>query len=106
MRKNKGLSESPGLIDERTRKETFANLMAAVAETGPMAMKELRDKLGGDPGPGHLIDAAMQLCATMHRSTLTGDMDKGMTAAAGALYLLWELALDQQYIVPEKKFQA
>lgn len=88
------------------KREVFAKVIANMVETGPSVAQELREKLGGDPGPGHVIDAVLQLCATMQRAAVIGDLEKGMDAIAGSLYLLRGLAVAQGYIVPEEKIQA
>lgn len=88
------------------KRETFAGVVQGMAEKGPEVSQELREKLGGDPGPGHMIDAVLQLCATMQKAAISGDLERGMDAVSGSLYLLRELAIAQGYIVPEEKIQA
>jgi len=89
--------------EERAKSEMFVKVIGDMAETGPFVAKELRESLGMDPSPGHVIDAMLKLSATIQQCAASGNLSLGMDAVSGALFLLRELAISQKYIVLEER---
>lgn len=66
-----------------------------MAERGPGFVQTVRERVGGDPMPGHLIDTIMNAAAGMEQAALSGDTATYEEALLVVLFLSRHLAYQQ-----------
>lgn len=76
-------------------------LVMRMAQQGPDILAQLRQAVGPDYKPGHVLDVLMKASAAAEQAILRNDADEFVRAAADVLFLARDVAVGQGVITAQ-----